>query len=253
MENIAFVYHYWNINNLMSYYGYKKDWNKKKYSLFDIFVTHPLGEKSTKNHYCGSITQDRWVKACENGEIYGEIIAVFTGKNAGILAHEYEHQMIISHKAKYGQETLYNRSDGYVKFSTLGYKASEGTRKKQSLAKKNKKLPDKTKKKMSIAHKGEKNGMFGKHFSEGAKQKQSISHLGLYQTEETRKKRSDSLINNQKLSKKIIQYTAQGEFIKEWPSLGEAERQLKIAGSNICRCCKGERNIAGGFIWRYKE
>ena len=54
-----------------------------------------------------------------------------------------------------------------------------------------------------------------------------------------------------KLSKKILQYTKSGEFIKEWVSAIEAARELGIARSNICKCCKGERKSAGGYVWRY--
>ena len=57
-------------------------------------------------------------------------------------------------------------------------------------------------------------------------------------------------INGKKRSIPIIQLTKSGEFIKEWPSLNEAARQLGI--SNICQCCKGRLKSAGGFVWRYK-
>ena len=53
-------------------------------------------------------------------------------------------------------------------------------------------------------------------------------------------------------SKKILQLTKSGEFIKEWPSAYEAERELGIAQSNICSCCKGKLKSVGGFIWMYK-
>ena len=55
----------------------------------------------------------------------------------------------------------------------------------------------------------------------------------------------------EKLSIPILQFTKDGEFIKEWPSLSEAHRQLGIAYQNICKCLKGRRNHAGGFVWRY--
>ena len=55
-----------------------------------------------------------------------------------------------------------------------------------------------------------------------------------------------------KLSKKILQFTKSGEFIQEWPSAYEAERELGIAQSNICSCCNGKLKSAGGFIWMYK-
>ena len=51
--------------------------------------------------------------------------------------------------------------------------------------------------------------------------------------------------------KKVLQFTKSGEFIKEWVSAIEAARELGIARSNICKCCKGERKSAGGYVWRY--
>ena len=51
--------------------------------------------------------------------------------------------------------------------------------------------------------------------------------------------------------KKILQFTKSGEFIKEWVSAIEAARELGITRSNICKCCKGERKSAGGYVWRY--
>ena len=55
------------------------------------------------------------------------------------------------------------------------------------------------------------------------------------------------------LSKKIMQLTKSGEFIREWPSLREAERELGIAKSNICSCCNGKLKSAGGYVWKYPE
>ena len=49
----------------------------------------------------------------------------------------------------------------------------------------------------------------------------------------------------------ILQFTKSREFIKEWPSAYEATRRLGIPQSNICKCLKGCRESAGGFVWRY--
>lgn len=53
------------------------------------------------------------------------------------------------------------------------------------------------------------------------------------------------------LYKKILQYTKSGEFVREWPSLREAQIELGIAQSSICRCCNGKRKSAGGYVWKY--
>ena len=51
--------------------------------------------------------------------------------------------------------------------------------------------------------------------------------------------------------KKILQFTKSGEFVREWPSIREASKQLKINCSNICSCCNGIRKSAGSFVWKY--
>lgn len=60
-------------------------------------------------------------------------------------------------------------------------------------------------------------------------------------------------ISGKKKSIKILQFSKDGTFIKEWPSLSEAYRQLGISQSNICRCLQGNRKSAGGFAWKYKD
>lgn len=54
-------------------------------------------------------------------------------------------------------------------------------------------------------------------------------------------------------SKPVLQYTIDGEFIKEWPSASEAARQLGYHQSNISACCRGEKKQAYGYIWKYKQ
>ena len=54
-----------------------------------------------------------------------------------------------------------------------------------------------------------------------------------------------------KNSKKIIQLTKSGEFVREWHSAKEAERALGIASANIGKCCLCKRKYAGGYIWKF--
>ena len=58
---------------------------------------------------------------------------------------------------------------------------------------------------------------------------------------------------NKRLSRKLLQYSKDGEFIKEWQSAVEVKRVLGIDHGNIARCCKGRYKSAGNFIWKYKE
>ena len=51
----------------------------------------------------------------------------------------------------------------------------------------------------------------------------------------------------------ILQYSKDGEFIKEWPSALEVKRVLGIHNTSIIQCCKGKYKSSGGFVWKYKE
>lgn len=56
-------------------------------------------------------------------------------------------------------------------------------------------------------------------------------------------------------SKSVLQFTKSGEFVAEYPSVNEAERQTGIHHGNISRCCNGQKGYShvGGFIWKYKS
>ena len=54
-----------------------------------------------------------------------------------------------------------------------------------------------------------------------------------------------------KLSIPILQFTKDGELVKEWPSAYEAKRQLGIPQSSINACLRYGSKSAGSFVWRY--
>lgn len=56
----------------------------------------------------------------------------------------------------------------------------------------------------------------------------------------------------EKCGKQVIQYTLEGQFVAEYPSIREAERQTGIKHQNISKCCYGDVKSAGGFIWKLK-
>jgi hypothetical protein len=64
---------------------------------------------------------------------------------------------------------------------------------------------------------------------------------------------SESQINDKTKSKSVLQYDKNGDFIKEFPSIKEVERSLGFNHGNISKCCKGNSETCGGFIWRYKN
>ena len=55
------------------------------------------------------------------------------------------------------------------------------------------------------------------------------------------------------LSKPILQFDLEGNFINDWPSMMEAYRETKIPQTSISSCCRGLLKHAGGFIWRYAQ
>ena len=165
-------------------------------------------------------------------------------------------------KTCYTQEELDEWEQYYINFyntlSPNGYNLQEGGRGG---------LPsDETRRKMSDSHKGlctgEKHPMFGKHHSEESKKKMSQNHydcsgeknpmFGKHLSEETKKKMSLSKKGkpNLKLSKQILQFTLDGEFIREWPSAAECGRNG--FDRNVIRlCCQGKYKQAYGFKWCY--
>jgi group I intron endonuclease len=54
-------------------------------------------------------------------------------------------------------------------------------------------------------------------------------------------------------SKKINQYSLNGDFIKEWKSSSEAGRVLNLESRNISGACSGDQLTAFGFIWRFYD
>ena len=69
-------------------------------------------------------------------------------------------------------------------------------------------------------------------------------------TEETKKKMSKAQTNNPKLSKKVVQYTLDGELVKVWESTMETQRNGFNQGG-VAACCRGEKNKYKNFIWKY--
>ena len=56
---------------------------------------------------------------------------------------------------------------------------------------------------------------------------------------------------SKKLSKPVLQYDLEGNFIKEWESTHECERNGYNHG-NVAACCRGKLKTYRGFLWEYK-
>ena len=68
------------------------------------------------------------------------------------------------------------------------------------------------------------------------------------------KRVSDTQINDQNKSKKVIQFSKTGEFIREWPSTNECGRNGFNQG-HVAACCRGNTKLKTykGYIWKYKK
>jgi hypothetical protein len=51
--------------------------------------------------------------------------------------------------------------------------------------------------------------------------------------------------------KPVIQYSLNGEKIKEWESIGNAAKNIGKCRSDIRDVCMGRQKTSGGFIWKY--
>lgn len=52
-------------------------------------------------------------------------------------------------------------------------------------------------------------------------------------------------------AKQVIRYDLDMNFIDEWPSAAECQKQTGFCAGNILNCCKGKYKQAYGYIWKY--
>lgn len=57
--------------------------------------------------------------------------------------------------------------------------------------------------------------------------------------------------NGKQTRKEVIRLTSEGVYIDTFESLSEASKQTGVTMQNISKVCKGERKLAGGYMWRY--
>lgn len=55
------------------------------------------------------------------------------------------------------------------------------------------------------------------------------------------------------LSKNVLQYNKNGDFIREYMSITDASNILHIPTTNICKCCNKKLKSIGGYIFRYSN
>lgn len=101
----------------------------------------------------------------------------------------------------------------------------------------------------------ENNPMYGKHHTEEARRKMSLKAIERGKDPEYRRRQSEANKGktNTSNSRPVLQYSINGDFIKEFPSTAEAERITGYRQQSIARCARGERKYLYNFIWKYKN
>ena len=226
------------------------EWEKYYIKLFNTL--YPNGYNLTEGGNGGVPSEEtrRKLSELKKGLLSGEKNPMF-GKH-----HSEETKQKIGevHKGKQISEEQKKK----LSIALKGRIMSDEHKKKISASHKGKHHTEESKKKMSETKKGlqsgEKHPMFGKHHSEEAKKKMSLArkgkpahNKGVPMSEEQKKK-----LKNGKTSKKVLQFTLTGEFIREWPSTAECERN-GFDSSFISACCRGKYKSAYGFKWCYAE
>lgn len=134
---------------------------------------------------------------------------------------------------------------------------------------------EETKKKISEAQKGENNHMYGKHHTEEVKEKmrkpkpdeykQKMSekrkgegnpYYGKKHSKEWKEKASKrNKGSNNGNSKKVIQYTKDGEIIKIWDCAKQITEELNISYNSLMNRLNGKVKTKelNGFIWKYEK
>lgn len=141
--------------------------------------------------------------------------------------------------------------------SNKGRVVTEETRKKISEKQKGKVIPEEQRRKLSLANKGHKNSpearrkisvkLKGRKFSEERRKhiSEALKGKGHPQKESTKEKISKSMMGVR--SKKVI--CVETGIVYE--SLTVASRETNIRLNRISDSCRGNREFAGGYHWRY--
>jgi len=64
--------------------------------------------------------------------------------------------------------------------------------------------------------------------------------------------RSGKIKHGHRPQKTVIQYKLDGEELNKFVSAQDAKRQTGVSCGNLASCCRGERETAGGYRWRYE-
>ena len=58
---------------------------------------------------------------------------------------------------------------------------------------------------------------------------------------------------NNPVAKAVQMFDRDGQYIRSFSCIVEAQRFLKIKHSHIAECCRGKRKSSNGFVWKYER
>ena len=58
---------------------------------------------------------------------------------------------------------------------------------------------------------------------------------------------------NHSRKKPILQFSKNGDFIREWDSVTDLKGATGMDISHVSSCCRGKRKTANGYRWQYKN
>lgn len=173
-----------------------------------------IGYRAHNQHFYNAILKYGWANIAHN------IIASGLSKEDACKTEKF----FIALYNTYNREFGYNKSIGGENPGTGVHKTlSEETRRKISERQKGKKVSLETIK------------------------KRTETRMGYKHSDATKAKMSEAA----KIP--ILQIDLNGKPICKFDSILTAATQTNVAKQNICKCCKGIRQTAGGYIWRYYE
>lgn len=224
-------------NNKWIVYLHVNKINKKVYVGITHFCSNPNRRWRDGNGYIGATFYNAILKY--GWELFDHLVLCKTSKP---LACILEQSLIRYYKNNNRSYNVGLGGEGSASFSEetkaklrkytpwiKGKHHTQDALAKISKASRERHPSEETRRKISEAHKGEKNPLFGRKYT-----------------------REEIQLRANKIKKPVLQFTKQGEFITEFDSATDAERYLGVNGHHINCCCLGKRKTAYGYRWKYK-
>lgn len=209
-------------------------------AFYDRWEVHKSQLKNNKHH--SKHLQRSWNKNEEINFVFEILEEVPMFENETKLEFK---ERLVKGREQYYLDTLmpWDRNIGYnihkKADSCAGIKMSNEARAKMSKSHTGKKHSEETKNKLSIINSLKK-------LSQAHKNKLSIIKK-LNPTGNASKIGAENV-----LSKSILQFSLNGEFIKEFSNALELKK-IGYNQSNISGCCNNKRHTANGYIWKFKK